>query len=353
MNYILKHIDRKPKTGDRRSKLLQFFSMVGCLFFLVNLTAQDVHFTQFTQTPLYFNPAMTGHIEGSYRIQAINREQWLNIGQGTAYSSALVSLDGNIGLKKSKSSIGIGMLAFNDRTGGGVFNSVGASGGFAYHLAFDRNARHFLSAGALFGILNKRLKTDGITFEDQFNGSIIDPSIPTSETLTNSSIMNLDLNAGLLWSSYLANGSYFRIGLAAAHLITAKESFYNIESDLPMRLTAQLETSIRFSPKLRLLPAVLYMSQATASQFNVGLQAKYELNPNSGISIGGGTRVNDAYYGLIGYNFKGLIIGASYDINSSSLKAATNGFGAIEFSLGYVGTISSRVEPIVPAIRFY
>lgn len=327
--------------------------IIGWLFCLCNLAAQDVHFTQFTQAPLYFNPAMTGHIEGSYRIQLINREQWLTVGQGSVYSSALISVDGNIGLKKSKNSIGIGAVAYNDRTGGGIFNNVGASGGFAYHLTFDRDARHYLSAGALVGILNKRLKADGITFEDQFNGEIIDPSMPTVEAIPNSSIMNIDLNAGLLWSSYLANGSYFRIGLAAAHLVSAKESFYGLDSDLPMRLTGQLETSIRFSPKLSVQPGVLYMTQATASQFNVGLQAKYELGPTTAVSIGGGTRVNDAYYAMIGYKFKGLIIGASYDINSSGLKVATNGFGAIEFSLGYVGTVSGKVEPIVPAIRFY
>jgi len=335
------------------NRLIHIILIIGCFGCLISLKAQDVHFTQFTQTPLYFNPAMTGHIEGSYRIQLINREQWLTIDQGSAFSSALIAVDGNIGLKKSNSSFGIGMMAFNDRTGGGVFNNVGAAGGLSYHLAFDRNARHFLSAGVLVGVLNKRLKADGILFEDQFNGEIIDASIPTSESIVNSSIMNVDLNAGLLWSSYLSNGSYFRIGAGVAHLVTAKESFYGVESDLPMRINAQLETSIRFSQKIRLQPAVLYMTQATASQLNAGLKAKYELSPKTAVSIGGGARLNDAYYALIGYEFKGLIIGASYDINSSSLKAATNGFGAIEFALGFVGTITGKVDPIVPAIRFY
>jgi len=333
--------------------ILHIYLLVGCLFYLVNLSAQDVHFTQFTQTPLYFNPAMTGHIEGSYRVQLINREQWLSIGGGTAFSTALVSFDGNVGLKKSNNSIGIGVMAFNDRTGGGVFNNIGASGGFAYHLNFDRDSKHFLSAGALIGILNKRIKSDGITFEDQFNGETIDATLPTSELLTNSSFMNINLNAGLLWSSYFSNNSYLRIGLAASHLVTAKESFYGLDADLPMRLTAQLETSIRVLSKLNLQPAVLYMNQASASQINAGLLAKYELSQSTAISIGGGMRLGDAYYAMVGYRFKGLTIGASYDINSSDLKVATNGVGAIEFSLGFVGTISNRVEPVVPAIRFY
>jgi hypothetical protein len=46
--------------------------------------------------------------------------------------------------------------------------------------------------------------------------------------------------------------------------------------------------------------------------------------------------MNDALIPYLGIEIKGLRIGASYDINTSSLKAATVSRGGSEFSLIYI-----------------
>jgi hypothetical protein len=60
--------------------------------------------------------------------------------------------------------------------------------------------------------------------------------------------------------------------------------------------------------------------------------------------------MNDALIPYVGIEVKGLRIGASYDINSSSLKAATVSRGGSEFSLIYIKK-SSQIKSI-PCPKF-
>lgn len=56
------------------------FSVVCLILFLIpKANAQDKHFTQFYASPLTLNPALTGAMDGSYRIGAIYRDQWRQV----------------------------------------------------------------------------------------------------------------------------------------------------------------------------------------------------------------------------------------------------------------------------------
>ena len=41
--------------------------------------AQDIHFSQFSETPLLRNPALAGIFSGDLRIQAVYRNQWNSV----------------------------------------------------------------------------------------------------------------------------------------------------------------------------------------------------------------------------------------------------------------------------------
>ena len=56
------------------------FQIIYFLFFIaVFSTAQDIHFTQFTYTPLNTNPAQTGLFDGDYRVGGNYRTQWWEV----------------------------------------------------------------------------------------------------------------------------------------------------------------------------------------------------------------------------------------------------------------------------------
>ena len=47
-----------------------------CLCSTQSLVAQDIHLSQFYETPILRNPALIGLFNGDYRIQAVYRNQW-------------------------------------------------------------------------------------------------------------------------------------------------------------------------------------------------------------------------------------------------------------------------------------
>ena len=60
-----------------------------------------------------------------------------------------------------------------------------------------------------------------------------------------------------------------------------------------------------------------------------------EINPST-VYAGAWVRLNDAIVPYIGLEFSGMRIGASYDINTSNLKAASESRGGMEISLIYI-----------------
>ena len=54
------------------------YLQIFVLFCFVNevVFAQDIHFSQFANSPLNLNPAQTGLFNGDYRIMANQRSQW-------------------------------------------------------------------------------------------------------------------------------------------------------------------------------------------------------------------------------------------------------------------------------------
>jgi hypothetical protein len=54
------------------------------LSFFLNgsLMAQDIHFSQFFETPLLRNPGLAGIFTGDYRLQMVYRDQWRSVTDG-------------------------------------------------------------------------------------------------------------------------------------------------------------------------------------------------------------------------------------------------------------------------------
>jgi hypothetical protein len=81
---------------------------------LQSVTAQDLHFTQTTSTPLLINPAATGVYDGWERLTINHRNQWL--GTSTQFMSTAVAADVNLGKSRTndRAYAGLGLLFFND-----------------------------------------------------------------------------------------------------------------------------------------------------------------------------------------------------------------------------------------------
>ncbi len=317
-------------------------SLVAALALTVqSVHAQDIHFTQFTASPLIVNPAFTGNISGQWRAAAIYRDQWRSV--TSPFKTYAASVDAPIIHDLSHGdNLAAGLQLYNDRAGDGNLSNLSVLGSVAYHKFLGANENKSLSVGFQAGYTQKSIDLTKLYFPNEFNAGQFEPG--TSGEAMNNKVSYVTINAGIAWAHAAGNNFSYVIGLGANNLNQPQESFKKKQSSdvgLGMRYTAQVGAIAYLGEKFSLRPAFLYQSQSTATEMVAGNEFHLIVgNPEfrsftSAVFLGGYYRNNDAIMVNAGVEFKGLRVGVSYDYNTSNLKTASNGNDGFEICLIY------------------
>ncbi len=324
-----------------------------CLISVTYVRAQDPHFSQFFSSPLTLNPAFTGKFDGQWRLAANHRDQWPSIPK--AYVTTSASLD--FGILKGKipngDVFGIGISGLSDQSADAALKLNYGSLSMSYHKALDDEGYNTIGAGFQATYSSAILDRNKLTFEDQLTQNGF--TNPTNETFDNGTTQNyVDLNAGLLYSGSTNGYNNYYLGLSVYHINKPNLSFIDKTWNLASRVTIHGGGTFPVSENLDFNTSIIYQMQNKASELVLGgalsaLLNGDEVNP-SRVYFGSWLRVNDAIIPYLGLEINGLRIGASYDINTSGLKAATLSRGGSEFSIIYIKK-ASEVKGI-PCPRF-
>ena len=309
------------------------------MFILTNLLmGQDIHFSQYFNSPLNVNPAQTGNFEGDWRAVVNYRDQWsaLNL----PYRTTMASFDQQLSLNHEHLSVG-GYLV-NDRSGNPVLktNKVFISG--AYYKTISN---HYLSVGLQIGYVLKRI--DQYTLNEdwsQVDGAFKAKSYPDDM------LSYLDMNFGVNWKHRI-NRFDLEAGFALFHINHPKESFFGDRSSRsPMRSILDVSAKTDLASGLYVKPGVMLYSLRGARDFMLGSQAGIAIQGNrfNVKDIHGGlyfraTNPADALIAMLGVQVHKFAINFSYDVNVSSLNKYTNSRGAFELSIVYT-SISTIVK---------
>lgn len=299
-----------------------------------NLFSQDLHLSQFESSPQYLNPAMTGMFNGDYRINAHHRSQWRTIATKPFNTSAL-SFD--MPLQKMK----VGAYVLNNRAGAGSYNVLNFLLCGAYDFSFKKNPYHRFAAGAQIGVIHKSVNLEKLYFSTQYNsanGGSFNTDLPSGEIFTNASIVLPESNVGLMY--YHAN-TRARInpflGFSLFHITEPNESFFGVLNKLPRRYLAHGGMKINMNEKLQFLIHSLGMQQSNDREILNSLLINYYLKSSDVFLLAGATyRNKDAAIAHLGFQYKNYTYRFSYDINTSTLSAISNGRGGFELSVVYI-----------------
>lgn len=336
-----------------KSILKSIFVLLIASSGLSTVQAQDIHYSQFYQAPLLLNPALTGHMPGKYRINAMYRRQWATISNKPVYETPSVAFDMNILRSENRyNSLGLGFSLMNDRSSGGILQTFNLMLSAAYHLDLTKKEKTYLSVGLQGGVMNKRLDIDEILFASQFNGEELDGSMASGEVFENSSIFNPDFRLGLVLAGFPTTKLRWKLGAGLFHLSQPSETFINETNKLPLRLVVHGDLRFSLGNSIALEPKILYQNQAKASELVGGLLLDLKITQKASFYLGGEYRLADAGIAIVGLRIADWDVGVSYDFNVSNLKAASEGRGALEFSLLKVFRSGYKVDPILPAIRY-
>lgn len=306
---------------------------------LLNLKAQDIHFSQFDSSPLNLNPALCGYFDGDHRLIGNHRNQWRSI--TVPYKTYAFSYDNRSEklIPVKKSFLGLGFQVNADKAGDGDFGTTQIKFTPAFHKILTKDTSLIVSLGFNISYNQNSLNYSTLYFGNQWDGGKYDPSIPNNEIFTDNKLVYADFSAGLHVFYMFNNGIPLEIGIALNHINKPKQSFYNAEAiSLNRKFNINAGSVFELNEKADFFPSVVFYRQGKYYELNFGGVIKKELDDYNFRSLyfGAWIRARDAAFLKFGFDYQQFLVGLSYDINFSKLRIASEGRGGIEISLIYI-----------------
>jgi len=312
--------------------------IIICLLGVMVTNAQDPHFSQFFSSPLTLNPANTGKFDGIIRIAGNYRNQWPSI--NNAYNTQTASVDFRIlkSIVDEKDILGLGFYALSDNSANSAVKLSYYSGSIAFHKGLDDDGLQQLGVGLQGTYSNMSINTSVLTFEDQLTNSGFTGITHESFSGQTLSSNYYDVNAGLLYSGSDGNKTNYYVGVSMYHFNKPTQKFTaGATYFLNPRYTFTAGGSFPVADNMNLHLSGLQNLQGGASESLIGGALQFIATPDdtkpTSFYAGSWIRIGDAIIPYLGLEWDDFRIGASYDINTSSLKTASQSKGGMEISL--------------------
>jgi len=323
--------------------------VVLSLFISLSGRAQDIHFSQFFATPLFTNPALTGHFQGTYRFTGVVRRQWSSISpQPFQTLGGGVELNAPFNLKN----LGIDLQLGEDITGASALSTFQANLMLATRFWLGSAKDVSVSLGAHAGLSNQSIDYSKLQFDNQFNGIRYYEGMPTGESFGVSRLSWKNLGAGVFIEKKFTSRKYIGVGYSVFNLLTPGQSYMNNSGvTIDMRHNLHVMASFDIARKWDFLPGAQVMLQGPHAEVLAGGAFKYHLANSAteqrSVQMGIWGRPGDAGYLSAGMNRNNLFVGASYDFNLSTLRTASNYLGGWELTLiNTIETVREKVKRV-------
>lgn len=302
---------------------------------------QDYIYSQYINTPLMINPALTGDMETDYRAGIGYRTQWASIAEAFVNTSAYFDMS----LMKQRTSdnqLGVGGWISRDKMGKAKLGLLQAVGSASYRVRM--NDYNTFSAGMQIGYSQRSIDFAGLAWDSQYNGVGYDPALDHGEAFSEEKRSTVDAAAGLYWrhkkqARYAFGYSMWHYGqqqsfltgkadkLFARHVLHGEYDFVEKYFDVLVRAKAEIQSG------------ALETTVGLHGRYRVGLDSRYtDYQTSSAVVAGLYYRVGDAITPMLGFEFQRMFHAwFSYDINISGLNVATNYRGGWELHLIHTG----------------
>jgi type IX secretion system PorP/SprF family membrane protein len=317
---------------------------IWLLAFGISLKAQDIHFSQFFESPLWRNPSLAGIYTGDIRVQAVYRDQWNSV--TNAYKTGSLNAEIKMHIGKNNDFITTGLEVLYDKAGTIGWMTTNVLPVLNYHKSLSNDRNRFLSLGFMGGWVQRRFDPSKITTNSQYdNGGL-------GENFSNTQYNYIDGSVGMSYNSTLGdnvNNNFF-VGAAYHHFTRPKRSFYR-------NAGIELNPKWVFSAGLKFgVTDFAYMTIQADQSLQGGFKetvggAMYGIkigddadNPAYTIHAGAFLRWNDALIPVVKLDYNPFSVALSYDVNISKLKTSSYGRGGFEISVSYLGFRKKRED---------
>ena len=306
-----------------------------------NAYTQDIHFSQFFETPLLRNPALAGIFSGDIRVQAVYRNQWNSV--TVPYQTGSFNAEYKKPIGKGDDFITFGGQILYDKAGTVALQSTHVLPAVNYHKSLSADRNMYLSLGFMGGWVQRSIDRSKITTNSQYDGTGFNPGLSSGETFPRNSYSYLDGTVGMSFNSQVGENedNNIYIGAAYHHFNKAtKVSFYgNPNYEMIPKWVGSLGLRLYMNEYSYFTFLSDYSKQGTFTEIMGGALYSWKLddieNPKYILHAGALLRWKDAIIPVVKIEFKPMAISLSYDANLSQLKTASRGRGGFELALTY------------------
>jgi type IX secretion system PorP/SprF family membrane protein len=318
--------------------MMRIGSLVSAAIVLLlnGVRAQDIHFSQYDQSPFNINPALTGAFDGAYRFIGNQRSQWRSVTVPYRTTGLAVDARNPQGLP-----VHGGLSLFHDQAGDSRLRrtSLNLSSAVEVPLNGDRNT--LVTIGAALGFTSMQMDYSQLTYDSQWNGLVYDPSIGSGESFARDGRAYMNAHLGAAFMKKWEGGRRLNAGMGLFNLSAPKQSFFDEGFvRLGQRVNIHATWIEPINAEWEIRPSMLFMSQGAYREWDIGGTAHYILSsqPFMFRAIYGGVfmRTRDAGFLVAGMRYDEWNVGLSYDINTSDLRPASAGRGGFELSVIYI-----------------
>jgi len=310
-----------------------------------NISAQDLHYSQFYNAPLTINPALTGIFNGDQRVSASIRDQWRSV--PVPWFTTTVGYDQKIYSKKAeKSFFGVGGFLNYDRQGESnlTLTNLNLSGSYNYVI----NTNNVISLGLLVGFATRGFDESNLTWDNEWDGTQFVAG-SGGENFDIQRVAIFESGAGLNYRLQLNKRTKIDLGVGGFHLLSPNVTYTSstLLPNLPRRFSVYGIGSIGLTDRLDLQLDGLGQFQGEYREYLVGGYLNYFLSKTPGKNIalraGVGYRTSKALYPKVALQYNQVFVAFSYDIDMSEFSQHTNGRGGPELHFQYLIT---HVKPM-------
>lgn len=308
-----------------------------------NAAAQDLHFSQFFESPLLRNPSLAGLFDGDVRVQGVYRNQWSSI--SNPYQTGSLNAEYKFPVGKGDDFFTAGLQLMFDRAGTVALTTTQFLPAVNFHKSLSGSRNTYLSLGFMGGLVSRRLDPSRMTTNNQYDGFSYNGSLPTGEVFQ-ANYSYLDMNVGMSLSTTLGADEQHLIfgGIAYHHFNKPVNAFYQNINHLPkwvvsggLKLNADFMSYWTFQGD--------YYSQGPHQTAIAGVTYSRKFGdediPAYVMHLGTYYRYKDAVIPVVKLDIFPVSISFSYDINVSQLRTASMGRGGFETAVTYINYLNN------------
>ncbi len=328
-------------TTNPREIMKRVIPALLLILVLGNLHAQDIHFSQFFETPLLRNPALAGIFKGDIRVQSVYRNQWNSV--TTPYQTGSLNAEFKKPVGKGDDFITIGGQILYDKAGTIALQSTHILPALNYHKSLSGSHNSYLSLGFMGGWVQRSIDRSKVTTNSQFDGTGFNPGLSDGESFPRNSYSYLDGSVGMSFNTQIGENpdNNIYIGAAYHHFNKAtKVSFYgNPNYEMIPKWVGSVGLRMTVNEYSYFTLYGDYSKQGTYTETLAGALYSWRLDdmdePKYVLHGGVLLRWKDAVIPVAKLEFKPFAFAVSYDANISQLKTASRGQGGFELSISY------------------